>query len=388
MANKPGTTIIIKKIKKGGHGHHGGAWKVAYADFVTAMMSFFLLLWLLTATPVENLKGLADYFSPTLGLQGKLGIGFAGGRAPDSEGQSQGNWASLGLIFGSPPSGPIIKFPDKDNLTNDDNQNIEFGKVKDEVTKTLSGDQKLNEFQDSILIEQTPEGLKINIMDTENRPMFKEGSAELQDAAKKILAKIAGLVKDIPNYLQITGHTASITYAKDDNYGNWELSAERANSARRYLVKAGVEPIQIARIMALADQEPFDIEQPEAQKNNRVTITLLRKTMLAYNRQPAPEEVIMGPIEAGLKTYAQNKKKEKEEAAEEKAEDTVEMTKEETAAALATAEAEKPKHYSDDDIDTGGKKKHGGGDGEKKKEKKKSDAPKKKKKKANSSEHN
>src|SRR4051812_34599760 len=165
--SKPGSKIIIvKKIKKGGHGHHGGAWKVAYADFVTAMMSFFLLLWLLTATPVENLKGLADYFSPTMGMQGKLGIGFSGGRSPDSEGQSQGNWASMGLIFGSPPSGPIIKFPDKDNLTEQDNQNIEFGKMKEDVANNLTKN-KLSEFQDNILIEQTPDGLKINIMDTE-----------------------------------------------------------------------------------------------------------------------------------------------------------------------------------------------------------------------------
>src|SRR5215213_9070956 len=109
--NRP--VIVIKKVKKGGHGgHHGGAWKVAYADFVTAMMAFFLLLWLLTATPVENLKGLADYFSPTVGMQGKLGIGFKGGRAPDTEGVSTGDWASKGLIFGAPPSGPIVKFPE------------------------------------------------------------------------------------------------------------------------------------------------------------------------------------------------------------------------------------------------------------------------------------
>jgi len=306
----PGKTIIIKKIKKGGHVHHGGAWKVAYADFVTAMMAFFLMLWLLSATPVENLKGIADYFNPTLGVQGKLGIGFAGGHAPDSEGNRKDNWASLGLIFGAPPSGPIIKFPEKDNQIEQDNPKIELGKVRDDVEKNLSGDKQLNDFQDNILIEQTPEGLKINIMDTENRSMFKEGSAELEDFAKRILSKIAILVKDVPNYLLIAGHTNSITHSKDENYTNWELSSDRANSTRRYLLKAGVQAGQVARIQAVADQEPLDIDHAEAPKNNRVTITLLRKTNIAYSRQPAPEEIIMGPVEAGLKTFVHNKNKE------------------------------------------------------------------------------
>jgi len=377
----PGTTIIIKKIKKGGHGHHGGAWKVAYADFVTAMMSFFLLLWLLAATPVENLKGLADYFSPTIGVQGKMGIGFSGGRSPDDEGFSRGNWASLGLIFGAPPSGPIIKFPDKDNETEQENQKVEVGKVNDEVTKDLTGDKQLNEFQDSILIEQTPDGLKINIMDTENRPMFKEGTAELEDFTKKILAKIAAIVKDVPNYLQVVGHTNSLTPSKDENYTNWELASERANASRRYLIKAGVQPAQIARIQAVADQEPLDQDHPDAPKNNRVTITLLRKTTIAYNRQPAPEEVIMGPVEAGLKTYIQNKNKEDSQDSQENQED---ITPEAIAAAKATNDV---KHFGEDDLDSSGKKKQANdknkenGKDKKKTEKK----PKKKKKKAQSS---
>jgi chemotaxis protein MotB len=369
----PGTTIIIKKIKKGGHGHHGGAWKVAYADFVTAMMAFFLLLWLLTATPVENLKGLADYFSPTLGLQGKLGIGFAGGRSPDSEGRSQGNWASMGLIFGSPPSGPIIKFPDQDNKTDEDNQKVEFGKAKDEVSKSIKESPELSEYQDNVQIEQTPEGLRINITDTENRPMFKQGSAELEPSSRKILGKIANLVKDIPNYLQISGSTNSLTNAKDESYTNWELSADRANAARRYLIKVGVESLQIARVVALADQEPLEAKAPEAPQNNRVTITLLRKTLLAYNRQPAPEDVIMGPIEAGLQTYLKDQKRREEEDKKFEPEpETIEPVD-------PSKPVEETKHFSDDDIDDGsGKEKR------KKKEKKKGDPakPKMKKKKA------
>src|SRR5689334_9406856 len=134
---KPLAPIIIKKIKKGGHGHHGGAWKVAYADFVTAMMAFFLLLWLLQSTPVEQLAGLADYFSPTLGLTGKMGIGFAGGKAPNTEGWSTGDWASLGLIFGAPPSGPIIKLPDDEDNKADENQPINFDAITKQVSETI-----------------------------------------------------------------------------------------------------------------------------------------------------------------------------------------------------------------------------------------------------------
>lgn len=354
----PGSTIIIKKIKKGGHGHHGGAWKVAYADFVTAMMAFFLLLWLLTATPVENLKGLADYFSPTLGMQGKLGIGFAGGRSPDHEGRSQGNWASMGLIFGSPPSGPIIKFPERDNRIDVDNQNVTFGQAKEKISRSIDESKDFSEFRDNILIEQTPEGLKINITDTEKRPMFKQGSAELEEPAKRILAKIASLVKDIPNYIKISGSTNSLNTSKEANYTNWELSADRANAARRYLIKVGMESSQIARIVALADQEPLNFEDPEALQNNRVTITLLRKTLIAYNRQPAPEEIMMGPVEEGLKTYLHEKKQ--QDAKYRSITPSKEEQEKENKQAVENAEqiageSDMPinKHYSDDNIDDG-----------------------------------
>lgn len=380
----PTGNIIIKKIKKSGHAHHGGAWKVAYADFVTAMMSFFLLLWLLTATPVENLKGLADYFSPTLGLQGKLGIGFAGGRAPDAEGFSQANWASMGLVFGSPPSGPIIKFPDKDNNTDEENPRVDFGKVNESVTQDIKESKDISDFKDNVLIEQTPEGLKINITDTEKRPMFEAGSAELTDAAKKILAKIASLVKDIPNYIQISGSTNSVNYSKDDNYTNWELSTERANSARRYLMKVGVDSTQIARVLGLADQENIDKEHPDSPQNSRVTITLLRKTIIAYNRQPAPEEVIMGPVESGLQTYINNTKKKEEEINRELMKDANSNIEIDPATGLPKVTPE-TKHFDDNSIDNKGQAKHT----EKKKEKKKDDKPrmKKKKKKASSESH-
>lgn len=301
--------IVIKKVKKGGHAPHGGAWKVAYADFVTAMMAFFLLLWLLTATPVENLKGLADYFTPTMGLQGKMGIGFRGGMAPNDIGVSSGDWASMGLVFGSPPSGPIIKMPEQDNKIDEDNDQVTFNKVEQDISKAVEESEGLGPFRDSILIEQTPEGLNINIVDRQRRSMFEKDSAVLRDQAKAILGKISQIVKHIPNYIQIVGHSGSDFIPESPEYTAWELSADRANSARRYLLSIGIEREQIARIVAKADQDPFNRDNLQDPANSRVTVTLLRKSILAYHKQPAPEEILLEPDKAGLGTFIKEEEK-------------------------------------------------------------------------------
>ncbi|PIR39897.1 MAG: hypothetical protein COV35_00315 [Alphaproteobacteria bacterium CG11_big_fil_rev_8_21_14_0_20_39_49] len=305
-------TIIIKKIKKGGHGHHGGAWKVAYADFVTAMMAFFLLLWLLTATPVEQLEGLADYFSPTLGLQGKMGIGFAGGKSPNTEGWSTGDWASLGLIFGAPPSGPIIKLPE-DNNKADENPDVSFDTMQREVNDAIIQNDGLGKYNDSIMIEQTIDGLNINITDRKNRPMFKGDTAELMPHTKQILKKIAGIVKHIPNYVQIVGHTNPEFVPKNEGYTGWELSADRANAARRYLEESGLPSNQIVRIIGKADNEPVNNDGLDNPANSRISITLLRKSIVAYSKQPAPDDVILGPLDQGLNSFIQLKRKDPEE---------------------------------------------------------------------------
>lgn len=305
-------TIIIKKIKKGGHGHHGGAWKVAYADFVTAMMAFFLLLWLLTATPVEQLEGLADYFSPTLGLQGKMGIGFSGGKSPNTEGWSTGDWASLGLIFGAPPSGPIVKLPE-DNNKADENPDVSFDTMQSEVNEAITQNEGLGRYNDSIMIEQTVDGLNINITDRKNRPMFKENTAELMPHTKQILKKIASIVQHIPNYVQISGHTNSNFAPENKDYTGWELSSDRANAARRYLEEAGVQANQMVRVVGKSDNDPINMNELNDPANARIAITLLRKSVIAYSKQPAPDDIILGPLDEGLKTYIQLKRKDPEE---------------------------------------------------------------------------
>lgn len=308
------TTIVIKKIKKGGHGHHGGAWKVAYADFVTAMMAFFLLLWLLSATPVENLAGLADYFSPTLGLQGKLGIGFSGGLANAPEGVSVGDWASQGLVFGSPPSGPIIKFPDKDNKINEDNDPNNFGKLEEEVSKIVEQNEELEPFRDSILIEQTPEGLRINIVDKEGRPMFEEGSADLLPHTKRILSKISEIVRFMPNYVQVSGHTRSkLNQSARSIREGWEISAKRAIATKVYLTSEGEIPEEkIAKLQAYSDHNPLVIDDPFHIKNERIAVTLLKKGALSYHKQSAPDEILRGDGK-GLESYIEEQKRRDEQ---------------------------------------------------------------------------
>jgi chemotaxis protein MotB len=308
MADK-GQTIIIKKIKKGGHGHHGGAWKVAYADFVTAMMAFFLLLWLLQSTPVEQLAGLADYFSPTLGLQGKMGIGFAGGKAPSSEGWSTGDWASLGLIFGAPPSGPIIKLPDDEDNKADENQPINFEAITKQVSETIQNNSELSKFKDSINIEQTPEGINIQISDQNDRPMFDGDTDKLMPHTKIILKKIADIVGHIPNYVQIIGYTNSAFEPADKDYTGWELSSDRANAARRYIESVGIQDGQVVNVIGRSDNDPINLERRDDPANSRISITLLRKAMIAYNKQPAPEDVILGPLSEGMNEFVQIKRK-------------------------------------------------------------------------------
>lgn len=356
MSGKGGQTIIIKKIKKGGHGRHGGAWKVAYADFVTAMMAFFLLLWLLTATPVENLEGLADYFSPTMGLKGNIGIGFSGGQSSNTEGWSRSDWTSLGLVFGSPPSGPIIKMPDQDNYIDNDNAPVKFQDIQDKIEKNIENSPETKEFKDSIIIEQTPEGINIQITDKEGRSMFEDNTANLQPYAKQILSKIADIIKKVPNYIQIVGYTSSDYVSKED-YTVWEISVDRANAVRRYLATQGLDPGQVIRVVGKGDCEPLDRDNKNAPVNSRFAITLLRKSVVADYKQPAPDEVILGPEESGLKSYAiDKKKKEKEEG----------------------VSSEDMPHKS---IVEGEKKKDGEEEGDNKKEKKESSGEKKPKKK-------
>lgn len=289
--------IIIKKINAGHHGHHGGAWKVAYADFVTAMMAFFLLMWLLNATPSDKLRGIAQYFEPTVGIGGQKGIGFQGGKSRSKDGASTYD-KKQGVKYGVLRKGDLISQPQKGTeVSIEEVENEQFAMVEGELKKVIMSDGTLAQFQDSILFDVTPEGLQIKITDQDKYPLFKAGSSELSTFTKNIIRKIVGLIKYSPNFLSISGHTDSNIKTLNDKYSNWELSSDRAHSARRFMVQQGVSNEQFAKIVGKADTEPLDKNNTSSPRNRRITITLLRNSIAPYNKVAAPKELLQSPQE-------------------------------------------------------------------------------------------
>lgn len=283
--------IIIKRIKKGGHGHHGGGWKVAYADFVTAMMAFFLLLWLLSSAPQETLHGIADYFQPTVGIKDSKGIGFEGGTAPDQEGEAKAGAPKQAIVFGAPNTGPIVKDPDQEQ-EDEEAEKARLLKIENDIKKNVTTAEDLKDFKDNIIIDMTPEGLRIQIVDTQGRPMFKEGSAEMEEVYKKILGGVTQFIKNVPNYVSITGHTDS-KWGDSKGYNNWEISSDRANVSRRFMLGKGFQPDRVAWVVGKADREPMVPEKPSDPTNRRVSIILLKRNTLPKHMQTAPEKLFM-----------------------------------------------------------------------------------------------
>ncbi len=267
--------IIIKKVKKGGHGHHGGAWKVAYADFVTAMMAFFLLLWLLSTSSKGVLNGLADYFSPTVGLKDGKGIGLQGGLADVKNGTGREHGSNNKIVYGAQTSGPPIDIEtikkQQEEKTMVDFQNTVF--------KAMQSDELTKNFMDNIYVDVTPEGIRIQIRDSDERPMFKPGTAILQPYAETILKKIADTIRYVPHYLAIYGHTTSTTTVLERGSDYWSLSSERADSVRQFLTSsAGIDHSQVARVIGEGNNNPIDRANPQALRNARFELVLLKQS--------------------------------------------------------------------------------------------------------------
>ncbi|MCC2646077.1 MAG: motB [Rickettsiaceae bacterium] len=295
MANDK-APIIIKKIKKGGHGgHHGGAWKVAYADFVTAMMAFFLLLWLLASASEKTLQGLADYFTPTVGINGQMGVGIKGGANPNyKEGISASSKGSNALVYGAPHGGATPQAPQATSIIDmQDEEN--FSSILKDLKEEVQKDQSLKDLADNILIDMTPEGLRIQIVDDADKPMFKPGTNELQPYMKKILSLVGKIVRMLPNYISISGHTRKEPKDKmtaESDQLKWVLSAMRANAVREYLADGHLNPDQILRIVGKADFEPLDPADPENIRNIRTSIVLLKTSLLSTQKQMIPSKLL------------------------------------------------------------------------------------------------
>ncbi len=290
-----GTTIIIKKIRKGGHGHHGGAWKVAYADFVTAMMAFFLLLWLLSATSKETKEGIAEYFTPTVGLRDEKGIGFAGGKTTQKDGTKAEDAAPPAIVPGMTPSGAIPMPPEQKKIEDAQEQEA-AAQAEKELRQALDSDPNFREFRDQVVFEQTPEGMKISLRDSDKYPMFKESRATLTPAGEKVLQLVSRVVLKMPNRISITGHT-DISGTKTGNYTNWELSADRANAARRFMNVIGLEPNRTAKVQGRADQELLLPKSPAAPQNRRIEVILLKGShiKLPEGFEAAPKDLLSTP---------------------------------------------------------------------------------------------
>src|SRR5574340_1557113 len=278
MSDDSQRPIVIKKIKKGGHGHHGGAWKIAYADFVTAMMAFFLLMWLLGSTTKGDLEGIAEYFKTPLkvAMQGGSGSG-------DSSSVIRGGGLDMTRNVGQVKKGETKAEKKTYNLkaAQAELERIEMDNLKQlkkRIEKTIDAHPTLKQFKRQLLIDITSEGLRIQIVDEQNRPMFNLASAELQPYTKVILHEIGKMLNDVPNRISLSGHTDATPYANGTRgYGNWELSADRANASRRALIAGGMGESKMLRVVGLASSVPFGHAAPFDPVNRRISIIVMNK---------------------------------------------------------------------------------------------------------------
>ena len=343
-----GATIVIKKVEDGGHGHHGGAWKVAYADFVTAMMAFFLLMWLLNMTSEEQRQGIADYFAPTNVMgrsQSGSGAPFGGvtqnssspmtqdagavtvqrGPVPvltDVETEDESETPARPVFFRAGPDGededhdprrvrtaradaphgdqdpraqraehaaPATpegqgQGSDARNLSDAElraeherRERAAFERAADDIRRAIAADPALADLGRQLLIEQTPEGLRIQLLDADRQPMFALGGAAPNDRARALIARVAQVAQRLPNQVSIAGHTDATLFRGGTDRSNWDLSAERANATRRVLADAGLPETRIRSVAGYAERQPLLPDQPNAAANRRVAITLLRE---------------------------------------------------------------------------------------------------------------
>lgn len=258
--------IVRKVIKKGGH--HGGAWKVAFADFATAMMAFFLVLWLTATTSPEQKEAIEGYF--------KDPIGFVEGGSPnpvDLDGS-----ASMVRSSSADQQDTDIQFEDEEIEELADT--IEEERLQDlmaTLQEKIDQNQTLQEFKDQLLLDITPEGLRIQIVDQSKRPMFDSGKSELKFYSEDLLVELGKTISQVPNKISLTGHTDAAPFSGREGYTNWELSADRANAARRAVVAGGVDQDQVSRVVGLSSSVLFDQKDPYAAVNRRIAIIVLNR---------------------------------------------------------------------------------------------------------------
>ena len=270
--------IIIKRVKKGGHAKHGGAWKIAYADFVTAMMAFFLLMWLLGSTTEGDKKGIADFFNSPLkvSLMGGSGSGDSshvlkgggqdlsrqGGQVKDGELPPKRKVISLKALEAEQKRGEIVRLE----------------KIKAKVEEAIAANPKLDSLKSQIRLDMMRDGLRIQIVDELSRPMFDSGSAVVKPYMRELLREIGKMLADVPNHVTLEGHTDAQPFGGGERgYSNWELSSDRANASRREIVVGGLPEDRVLLVQGLASSKLFVPEEPQSPMNRRISVIVMNQ---------------------------------------------------------------------------------------------------------------
>jgi len=296
MSDDTQQPIVVKRIKKGGGGHHGGAWKIAYADFVTAMMAFFLLMWLLGSTAQGDLEGIADYFQNPLKLAMQGGEG-TGDSSSIIKGGGEDLSRKVGQVRrGDTPSTRAINLDAAPARVKSEaeataqaiaerRERARLIDLKGKLEAVIEANPSLRQFKNQLLIDIVSEGLRIQLVDAQNRPMFTSASAELRPYTRELLREIAAALNDVDNRVSMSGHTDSAQYAGGERgFSNWELSSNRANAAR-----GGLEAGKMLRVVGLADTAHLNPGDPLDPANRRISIVVLnRAAEEAMRSQQAP----------------------------------------------------------------------------------------------------
>lgn len=272
MAENKEQPIVVKRVKKGGHDAHGGSWKVAYADFMTAMMAFFLLMWILQTTSKEQKEGIAQYFT----TGSVMNSSTSGGDTILTGGQESLETATAPQAF------PFVGFdgsnefpvlaPQQERLIEKEKEL--FGRARIALEEAMRSDAALMELHDSLVVSETKEGLRIQLIDQLNRPLFVSGSDELTPNGARLTGLLARVLKQMPHSLSIEGHTDAVPFAGKNGYSNWELSSQRALAFRRALIGLGVADEKIVRVVGKASTEPYLKSDPRAPQNRRISVLL------------------------------------------------------------------------------------------------------------------
>lgn len=269
MKNQAHPIVVVRRRKSKGHGggHHGGSWKIAYADFMTAMMAFFLVMWLISISSPKELAQIADYFKTP------LSAAITGGqRIADSTSPIPGGGDDV-----TQRQGEVKKNPDLEELRKRMETN-RLKRLRVELDQLIEADPKLRALRPHLQIDLLQEGLRIQIIDSQNRPMFKNGSAEVEPYMRDILRSIAPLLNDIPNKISLSGHTDDLPYAMGERgYSNWELSADRANASRRELMSGGLTEGKVLRVVGMSSTMRVTNRGPEDAINRRISLLVLNK---------------------------------------------------------------------------------------------------------------